>query len=133
MWPALSAGADVERNVFIVGAENNLAVFDWPYKLAYVNGEDTEGFVPSLFNVLEDPTEQNDLSAQMPEITERLLAEIEAMPEPEISRLEPAFNNSPRYYPEGVPTWDLRLEADLEPWAEAVTNGTLPIYHEDYP
>lgn len=130
MWSALSQGAELDRNIFIIGATDNLAVFDWPYKLAYVKADGAEEFVPALFNVVDDPNEQNDLSAEMPEMAIRLLAQIEAMPEPEFSRLEPAFNNSPRYYPQGEPTWDLRHEADLEAWAEAVTNGTLPPYHE---
>lgn len=130
MWSAMSQGVQLDRNIFIVGATNNLAVFNWPYKLAYVKGDDAEEFVPALFHIVDDPYEQNDLSAEMPDMASRLLAQIEAMPEPEISRLEPAFNNSPRYYPPNVPTWDLRHEADLEPWAEAVTNGTLPPYHE---
>ncbi len=130
MWPALAEGVEVDRNITIMGATDNLAVFDWPYKLTYVRDTPDGEFVTQLFNIIEDPLEKADLSRSHPDMTRRLLAEIEAMPEPEFSRLEPEFNNSPRYYPQGQPTWDLRHEASLEPWAEAVSNGTLLPYHE---
>lgn len=130
MWDAISQGVQVERDNTIIGAVGNLAVFDWPYKLVYLEGQDGAEAEVDLFNIVEDPYEQSDLSAEMPEIASRLVAQIEAMPEPEVNRLEPAYNNSPRYYPQGEPTWDLRHEADWEAWAEAVTNGTLPQHHD---
>lgn len=130
MWPALTRGVELERDINIIGATGNLAVFDWPYKLTYILDEQSGDFVPGLYNIVDDPRENHDLSGRMPDLTARLIAEIEAMPEPEFSRLEPEFNNSPRYYPQGEPTWDLRHEAILEPWAETVSSGNLPPYHE---
>ena len=45
------------------------------------------------------------------------------MPEPEVNRLEPEFNNSPRYYPANEPTYDARHLESKEPWAEAAVRG----------
>jgi arylsulfatase A-like enzyme len=129
MWPAIADQAQVDRNTIVMGGAGNLAVFDWPYKLVYIENPETGNFEPELFNLVEDPNEGNDLTAEFPEIVSRLIAEIEAMPEPEFSRLEPEYNNSPRYYT-SEPTHDARLQATQEPWAEVVTNGTLPPYHE---
>jgi len=44
------------------------------------------------------------------------------MPIPAINRLEPKFNNSPRYYPKDVPTWSLRHEDSKKAWAEAAVS-----------
>ena len=123
MWAAIAEGAELDRNAIIMGARTSLGVFDWPYKLVQIQNEETGEADAQLFNIVADPQEQNDLSAQFPEITSRLIAEINAMPEPEVNRLEPEFNNSPRYYPADVPTYDARHPESREPWAESAVKG----------
>ena len=123
MWAAITEGAQVDRNAMIMGARTSLGVFEWPYKLVQIQNEETGEADSQLFNIVADPQEQNDLSAQFPETTSRLIAEINAMPEPEVNRLEPGFNNSPRYYPADVPTYDARRPESREPWAESAVKG----------
>jgi len=131
MWAAITDGVEIERNTVVMGATGSLGVFEWPLKLVAIENAETGEQSYSLFNVVDDPSEQNDLAAINPEIAARLIAEIAAMPVPEVNRLEPVFNNSPRYYPADVPTYDARHIGIKEPWAEAVTNGTLPEYYEE--
>jgi arylsulfatase A-like enzyme len=118
MWAAIADGVEVERDTIVMGAVGNLGVYEWPWKLVAVESAES-GQSYSLFNVVDDPTEQRDLAAGNPEMLARLIAEIEAMPEPEINRLEPEFNNSPRYYPSDVPTYDARHLESKKPWAES--------------
>ena len=119
MWPAIANGASVDRNTIVMGATDNLGVFEWPLKLVAVTDADSGEQSYSLFNVVDDPSEQQDLAATNPEVVTRLIAEIDAMPEPDVNRLEPEFNNSPRYYPADEPTYDARHIESKEPWAEA--------------
>lgn len=129
MWSAIADGEQVERQPMVIGATDNLAAFEWPYKLVQVHDVESDTYSHELFRLDEDPAEQSDLVDELPEMAQQLIAVLEAMPEAEINRLEPAFNNSPRYYTSN-PTHDARLQPTEEPWAEAVTNGTLPAYHE---
>ena len=118
MWAAISRGEQVDRHPIVMGATGNLGVIEWPFKLVAADDEAGETNY-ELFNVVEDPKEQNDLAELQPDLVKRLVAEIEAMPVPEFSRLEPEFNNSPRYYSPDKPDWEQRLQAVKEPWAEA--------------
>lgn len=124
MWPAIASGAIIERDTIVMGATHNLGVFEWPLKLVAVEDAESGEQSYNLYNVVDDPTEQQDLAATNPEVVARLIAEIEAMPEPDVSRLEPEFNNSPRYYPSDVPTYDARHIESKEPWAEAAIRDT---------
>lgn len=119
MWPAIASGTVIDRKPTIIGAMGDHAVFDWPWKLVQTLDGESKKKTNHLFNIVDDPYEKNNLAAQYPERTAQLAAKIAAMPEPEVSRLEPEFNNSPRYYPSDVPTYDLRHEATKTPWAEA--------------
>jgi arylsulfatase A-like enzyme len=119
MWAAIADGVEVERDTIVMGAFTNLGVYEWPWKLVAVENAESGEPSYSLFHVVDDPTEQRDLAAGNPEMLARLIAEIEAMPEPEFNLLERAYNNSPVYYPSDVPTYDARLLESKEPWAEA--------------
>ena len=99
-------------------------MFEWPLKLVAVEDAESGEQNYNLYNVVDDPTEQPDLATTNPEVMDRLIAEIEAMPEPEVNRLEPEYNNSPRYYPPEVSTYDARLVESKEPWAEAAIRDT---------
>ena len=129
MWPAIAGGERVNRKPMVIGVTESLAAFDWPYKLVQTRDADSGVFDYELYQVLDDPTEQNNLTEEFPETAAGLIAVLGAMPEAEINRLEPVYNNSPRYYPSAI-TYDARLQPTQEPWAEAVTNGTLPAQHE---
>jgi len=120
MWAAIGDGQQVDKKTVVMGAVGNLGVIEWPYKLVSVENEDAGTTSYELFNVVQDPSEQSDLKDQMPELTQRLIAQIEAMPEPEVNRLEPAFNNSPRYFNQDIPDHEQRHEATQEPWTEVV-------------
>jgi len=124
MWPAIANGVTVERDTIVMGATHNLGVFEWPLKLVAVEDAQSGEQSYNLYNVLDDPTEQQDLAAISPEVVARLAAEIAAMPEPDVSRLEPEYNNSPRYYSPEISTYDARLLESKEPWAEAAIRDT---------
>jgi len=119
MWAAIAEGAQVDRNIHVMGAQSDRAVFDWPWKLVYIKANESGDESYQLYNVVDDPFEKTDRAAEYPEMTASLTAKMKSMPISDINRLEPEFNNSPRYYPRGVPTHDLRHEESREPWAEA--------------
>jgi arylsulfatase A-like enzyme len=88
MWPALSADEPVvSQNVvlsnYAAGADAVLhAYFSDEWKLVQAINEDRE-VQNYLFEILADPYEQNDLAAEYPAVLERLVAELEAMPQVE--------------------------------------------------
>jgi arylsulfatase A-like enzyme len=127
MWAAIADGEKINRHNIIMGATNNLGAYEWPYKLVKIKNENTAETEIQLFNVVTDPQEKNDLAAQMPTLTNRLLAAIDAMPVPEVNRLEPEYNNSPRYYPKDKPTYDARHFESKTPWAEAAIRSDHPL------
>jgi len=119
MWPAISKNIDIKKAPVIIGATDNLSVIKWPFKLVYLTDPETKTSTHQLYNVVNDPTEQTDLSIELHDLTQNLLEQIETMPEPEVNRLEPAFNNSPRYFDPKMPDHDQRHTSFKEPWAEA--------------
>lgn len=125
MWSAIANGEQIKRKPMVIGAVGDYGVFDWPWKLVQSKDDDDTTKIIELFDIVKDPNEQYDLSSQHPDITKSLLAHIEAMPTPDVNRLEREFNASPKYYPRGEPTHDLRHEATKEPWAEAAIQDDL--------
>ncbi|MCL4127311.1 UNVERIFIED_CONTAM: hypothetical protein GTU68_059404 [Idotea baltica] len=119
MWPAISEGVQISKHPVVIGAVGSLGVIKWPYKLVAITDEESNTTTHQLFNVVNDPTEQTDLSVELHDLTQSLVAQIDAMPEPEVNRLEPEFNNSPRYFDRNIPDHDQRHEAIKEPWAES--------------
>lgn len=76
MWAAIERGVEIDRVQSVIGAGTNRAVFDWPWKLTRV-GSDGEH---ELYNVLDDPYEQDNLAQSQPEILANLEAVLAAEP-----------------------------------------------------
>eukprot|EP00903_Cladosiphon_okamuranus_P004290 g4288.t1 len=144
MWAAIGAGEQVERRDVTFGVANSQAAFQWPYKaVRQLNGEGTGDF---LFNVVEDPAEQNNLSEEMPELFAELVARIEALPEvesrgnpPDAKRPEGFFRNEEggwNYDGQGGPALDAPPLAAMEAWyvenqLRAFKNGWRGMHPED--
>lgn len=123
MWPAIANNIEIQKKPVVIGATGSLGVIKWPFKLVYLNDSETNTTTHQLFNVVKDPNEETDLSILLHDLTQSLLAQIESMPVPEVNRLEPEFNNSPRYFDRNTPDHDQRHEAFKQPWAEAAIRG----------
>lgn len=85
VWPLLTDGKKTNREEPLFFASEiplpgtiHLAVIDWPWKLVQiVNEEQTSARVTSmLFNLEQDPSEQNDLKSVRPEEAKRLAESI---------------------------------------------------------
>ncbi len=88
MWSAIDRGVEVERVQMVLGSGSGRAVFDWPWKLVR-EGDDGEY---QLYNVLDDPYEQENLAQVQPEILADLGTVLAAMPNVPTRR---AINNAP--------------------------------------
>lgn len=125
MWDAVAGGAKIASNTVVLGARENKAVFDWPWKLVHLENITAGTKEPlQLYNVVDDPNEQNDLAAQNPEKLAELLAVLEAMPEVASKRaLGP--NSANEHYATGDnKDYEARLAETLPPWAEAAVRGS---------
>ena len=122
MWAAITDGAQIEPGVMVFGGDDHRAVIDWPWKLVRLDdGEAPED--PQLFNIVDDPNEQNDLAAEYPEKISELLAAIEAVPAA-ASKRALGGNSSREFYASGDnKDYQARLEETLPPWAEAAVRG----------
>mgnify|MGYP006412321349 FL=1 len=119
MWPAISEGIEMDRARMIIGARENMAVFDWPWKLVR-EGEEAEY---QLFNLLADPVEQEDLAVREPEILATLVTVLEAKPVV-ASKRDTANGSANSYYASGADTdYDARLQESRPPWAEQAVRG----------
>ena len=122
MWTAITDGTQIEPDVMVFGGRDHRAVIDWPWKLVRLdNGGAPED--PRLFNIVDDPNEQNDLAAQYPEKISELLAAIEAIPLLPSKRALDG-NSATQFYTSGDnKDYEARLEETLPPWAEAAVRG----------
>ena len=69
IWPALKEARTTEHPVFFMG-NKEIAIFRPPWKL--ITSRQGQGASPMLFDVVSDPSEKNDISAQQPEIVQEL-------------------------------------------------------------
>jgi arylsulfatase A-like enzyme len=123
MWAAITDDAQVAPQVMVFGGRDHRAVIDWPWKLVRLeaNGvrQDTQ-----LFNIVDDPNEQNDLAAQHPEIISELLVALNAVPVA-ASKRTLSGNGAGSFYTGGDnKDYEARLEESREPWAEAAVRGS---------
>ena len=123
MWAAITDGAQIEPGVMVFGGRDHRAVIDWPWKLVRLdNGGAPED--PQLFNIVDDPNEQNDLAAQYPEKINELLAAIDAVPVAASKRAQNG-NSANTFFANGEnKDYQARLEETLPPWAEAAVRGS---------
>ena len=128
MWAAIADGEQVERRATTIGIAISRAAFDWPMKLVrHTDRAPNSETVVSLFNVLEDPNEENNLAAEMPEKTAELLALLDVIPDVSF----PPNPGTPLPRPQSFfwnasgEGWDyeVRVPETLPPWAEAAQRG----------
>ena len=90
-WPAISQGIEVEDNESILvkwsdaGADYDYAYFKDDWKMVQLMVDGTKQH--SLFSILEDPYEQNDLAAEFPEVVTDLVNRFEAIPKGKVAGL----------------------------------------------
>ena len=90
----------------VSGLLGEFALYRWPWKLVASDP-------PQLFQILEDPLERRDLSAEFPEVAEDLQARLAAWPMAE---------------PDPLPLFDILFDPDTfggeedgrPPWPDAV-------------
>lgn len=82
MWAALETGAEPSRGDTIIGVDGNYAIFrdDWKF-VEYTPRNGTET-TTHLFRIEDDPNEEYDFIEEKPDLAERLLAAIRAVPRP---------------------------------------------------
>jgi len=108
-WPVLQDGQPGETRDYMAVTLGGEALFQYPWKLIRFGSDDME-----LYNVEEDPSEQNDLAA-VEEHAQR------------IDEMIAALDAKPRGEPVGVPLWQVFWdpdffggEEDRQPWMEIV-------------
>ncbi|MEP1422577.1 MAG: arylsulfatase [Erythrobacter sp.] len=120
MWQAIDRGVKIDRAQTILGSSSGRAVFDWPWKLVRM-GADGEH---QLYNVIDDPYEQEDLAREQPEILAKLAAVLEAMPDvPTRRAVNDAAKSGSRSARNTAIDYEARAEETRSPWAEAAVRG----------
>jgi arylsulfatase A-like enzyme len=102
---SLESGTSEVPDYLIFGLIDGLAFYRWPYKL---RGSEP----PMLFNVIDDPTEQNNLAKKMP----RKLAELQAA----LAEWNVSHKSDLALYDILFDPDDFGGEEDREPWADTV-------------
>ena len=102
---SLESGTSEAPDYLIFGLIDGLAFYRWPYKL---RGSEP----PMLFNVIDDPTEQNNLAKKMP----RKLAELQAA----LAEWNVSHKSDLALYDILFDPDDFGGEEDREPWADTV-------------
>ena len=119
MWSAITEDEVVEPSLKVIGTWASKAAFDWPWKFVrQANGANPGDF---LFNVVDDPLETNELSAQFPEKAAELAAVLDALPEVESKRNPPgSVRPETMFRNEDDTGWnyDVRILETDEPYAE---------------
>ena len=132
LWPALSEGVPTRTGNAVfsnyVGGSLMHAYFSDEWKL--VRGRNDDGEMQDfLFDILVDPYEQNDVSADFPDILARLSAELDAMPKADpLTRGE----TTPDFDAPGAPA---SIEPDTRPVIATpfAESGPIPYPPENYP
>ena len=118
MWGAIDQGIQMDRARIVLGARENMAAFDWPWKLVRM-GEDGEY---ELYDVVEDPYEEDNLAQQHPDILAGLQALLAAKPDVP-SKRDTANGGAGSFYASGADVdYEARLSETRPPWAEAALN-----------
>jgi arylsulfatase A-like enzyme len=125
MWAAIANNTQVERAITTIGVVSSKAAIDWPWKFVRDNGRGPNAVKTSgLFNVLEDPYEKNDLSAQNPEKAAALVAVLDSLPVVE-SKRDLGPNPESFFRAADSTDWDyeVRVKETHEPWADKAVKG----------
>lgn len=120
MWSAIYEGVEMDRGRIVIGARENMAAFDWPWKLVRMEADGEH----ELYNVLEDPYEQENLAQAQPEILAGLEAVLAAKPDVP-SKRDNSAGGSGSFYAGGEDIdYEARLQESRPPWAEAAIRGS---------
>lgn len=123
LWPALTSGSTIEDRSIALARHNHeqysIAYFSGDWKLVQTPGETPDAPRYALFRILEDPSEQNDLAAEQPDILERLIGELAALPRgPVVGMDDPPIPTATGLGgPMSIPPD--RRPPNREPWAES--------------
>ena len=83
VWPSLAEGGDIVERDALLGVyargKLQLAYFSEQWKLVQVSAPRQE-LQFHLFDIRNDPNEETDVAAEYPEVFERLLAQLNALP-----------------------------------------------------
>lgn len=122
MWAAIANGEQVDRKDVTFGVAGSVGAFSWPYKAVRNKRRNSGDF---LYNVVEDPNEENNLSEQMPDLFATLIARIEGLPKVESRAIKPGGAHPEDFFrnAEGGWDYDVRVPETLDPWAEAAERG----------
>ena len=90
VWPALRGEAELSDKPFIQAwrggpqRDFRFGYLDGEWKLVQMPDPETQKSERQLFNIVEDPTEANDLASERPDVLERLIGAFEALPKVEM-------------------------------------------------
>jgi arylsulfatase A-like enzyme len=121
-WAAISKQADPKRSApVILGTTKSKAVYQWPFKLVRDISRETGESTDQLFNVVADPTEANDISADNKELVEKLVGVLDKFPKKESKGNKGPPPESLFKDANGKFNLKIRMPETREPWAEAAT------------
>ncbi len=129
-WDSISEMNDKvasKQDPVIIGATKSRAVFAWPYKFVRVFGGVEGPDEEYLFNIVADPTEENNLINDDPARANDMRIILDSVPVGESKGNkgpppEHLFRN-----PDGTNNFNYRMEEICAPWAEAARGqSTLP-------
>ena len=127
MWAAIAEDQVIDHAPFVLGANSNRAAYDWPWKLVQINAEPGSADNIELYNIVEDPTEQNNLLEQEPERVSALVDILQAVPLAESVRSSDRNGSVSTWYfreDNGLYDYNLSINEVREPWAEAAIIGS---------
>lgn len=123
LWDTIASDIEVDRERINIGIANSKSVIDWPWKLVrQVRGELAGDY---LFNIVDDPSEQTELSAQYPEKFASLIAALESLPVVESRAVPPSEPRPSSFFraKDGGWDYDLRVPETRGPWAEELVHS----------
>lgn len=127
MWQAIANDETIDHAPFVLGVNRNRAVYDWPWKLLQINADPGSADNLQLFNIVEDPTEQNDLAGQEQEKVTELVAILQSIPVVESKRSPNRDGSVNTWYirkDDGLYDYDLSIQEQKESWPDAAVRGT---------
>ena len=123
-WAAITGQGDVRRDApVIIGTANMKAVYDWPFKLVRSPAPEGGEVSDELYNVADDPFEQNNIAASEAALTARLAALLNALPVRPSKGARGPPPESLFVGPDGRFIHDIRLPETREPWADTASRA----------
>ena len=82
MWPGMRDGTQVNRRETVIGIGGNYAIFRDGWKLVEFTRRGDDQSATHLFRIDDDPSEENDMAAAMPDLAKELLQRLRVIPRP---------------------------------------------------